>query len=33
MELDELFEIIKTNVERKGAISNFYEHKEKEYVE
>jgi len=33
MDQDEIFEIIKTNVERKGAIINFYEHKEKEYTE
>lgn len=33
MDQDEIFEIIKTNVERKGTIINFYEHKDKEYTE
>jgi len=32
IDLDELFDIIKTNVERKGTIVNFKEHKEQEWV-
>mmetsp|Transcript_13926 Transcript_13926/g.30172 ORF Transcript_13926/g.30172 Transcript_13926/m.30172 type:complete len:81 (+) Transcript_13926:2102-2344(+) len=33
MDLDELFDMIKTNVERMGTIVNFKEHKEAEWIQ